>query len=195
MLEAIVAIGIITTAVSSALTLTQGSIKAESEAQAAIVAANLGREAAEVVRALRDSNWLAGREFDDGLEGPGFDYTGVPVFDVETGVWAMDFSADAIDDEEAVVYRQVEEDGTATVGLHRQATGQPDGSIPTAFRRLVTLDALCDDGAGGITIAENGSGCGVGEGKIGMRVQIDMAWRIPGRIRSHTIEYHLYDWR
>jgi type II secretory pathway pseudopilin PulG len=196
MLEAIVAIGIIATAVSSALTLVQGSIKAETEAQAAVIAANLGREGAEVVRALRDSNWLRGDAFDEGLEAASYDYTGIPVLDPATGVWSIDFAPDAITDADAVVYRQTAADGSAVIGLYRQSADQPPQTIATGFRRLLALNAICDDGAGGTTIVGSGAGCaGIGLGKVGIQVQVQLAWQLPGRTRTQTVEYLLYDWR
>lgn len=197
MLEAIVAIGIITTAISSSLTLVQGSIRAEGEAQSAVIAANLGREAVEVVRAIRDSNRLSGAaDFDEGLKGPSFDYTGIPVFDVVNGTWSIDFTVEDIAQQEAIVYRQTSADGPATLGLYRQAMTQPAETIASSFRRLVTLNALCDDGIGGVTVATSGSGCGgAGIGKIGIQVLVDLSWQLPGRSRRQTIEERLFDWR
>ena len=93
LLEAIVAIGILTTSIASALTLSTVSLSAEQDALSAATGGNLAREAIEAVRVIRDSNWLAEIDFDEGLyqgtTNP--DYTGVPVLNPDTGDWSIDF--------------------------------------------------------------------------------------------------------
>lgn len=58
LLEAIVAIGVILTTVISSSTLIISSITAGRVSQNRVEAANFAREGVEIVRALRDSNWL-----------------------------------------------------------------------------------------------------------------------------------------
>lgn len=198
LLEAVVAIGILATAVSSALTLVQSSIKAGKESETAIVAANLAREGVEVVRAIRDSNWIAGRTWDNGLSSGGFDYTGVPTFNPQSNAWNISFQTDAIEDDGARVFRYTQSSAQGTLGLYRQWPGNatPGGqdAVMTPFRRMLTLNALCDDGLGGWTIATSGSGCG-GAAKVGIQVLAHVRWDSSGRTRDQVVEYLLYDWR
>lgn len=58
LLEAIIAIGVIMTATLSATTLTVTTITAGQTSEDKILAANLAREGVEIVRGIRDSNWM-----------------------------------------------------------------------------------------------------------------------------------------
>lgn len=191
MLEAIIAIGILVTAVTSSLTLVQGAIGAESESENAVVAGNLAREAVEVVRSIRDANWLSDRSWDTGLEGTGWDYTGVPVFNPAANAWSMDFTVDDMDDAGAAVYRYPATSGSATEGLYVQAASTPPNTSPSGFRRMITLDAICGDGS----VQPSGLTCGL-LGKVGARVVAEVTWiRSGGSTRSVTVQEDLYDWR
>ncbi|MBI4457544.1 hypothetical protein HY633_01110 [Candidatus Uhrbacteria bacterium] len=194
MLEALVAIGIIMTAVSSALTLITSSVSAEKESETGIVGVNLAREGIEVSRNIRDSNWLAGQPFDDGLFGAGLDYTAAPVFDPAANAWQMSFVPQTIGDDGAVVYRSTGAAGGSTVGLFIQAAVQPGSSVKTVFRRLLTLDAVCADVDGAVTGAVvSGTACPFK--KVGVRIRSAVQWRLAGRVRTVTAEETVYDWK
>src|SRR5688572_114581 len=92
LLEVIIALGIISTAVSAALTLTSSALNAGSQSHHQLVAGNLGREAIEAVRSIRDSNWLAGTAWDTGLQGLARDYGGSIVFSPATNAWSMNYA-------------------------------------------------------------------------------------------------------
>jgi len=191
LLEAIIAIGIIVTAVSSSLTLVQGAITAEGQSEASIVAGNLAREGVEVVRALRDGNWLADVAWDAGLEGTGADYTAMPVFAPATAAWTLNFTPDTIDSGGAVIYRYPATTGSAAEGLHVQAASIPIDTQDSGFRRLLFLDPICDDGS----VVTSGSTCGVAK-KIGIRVTSQVAWETQGGAsHSTSVIEELYDWR
>lgn len=194
MLEAIIATGIIVTAVSSALTLVSSTIKAEKESEASIMAGNLAREGIEAVRAIRDSNWLAGQQFDNGLYS-GTDYTGIAVFAPATNTWSINYAAaNVITANAARVYRYTTGSGNATVGLFVQAAAQPGGTVVSGFSRLIVTDLLCDNGAGGYSIVASGSTCGAAE-KIGMRVTSKMRWAVAGRVHTLDVEERMFNWR
>lgn len=190
MMEAIIASGIIATAVSSALTLVQVSIGSEADSEAAIVAGNLAREGVEVVRSIRDSNWLAGDTWDQGLEGETNDHTAIPVFSPATRDWTLDFSTDGLDDDVTKVYRYTGTNGDAAIGLMVQASTPPEGTIFTGFNRLVSIDSICDLSG---TIREGGSACGTD--RIGLRVRSQVRFNVAGHIRTLEIEESLYNWR
>ncbi len=206
MIEVIIASGIIMTAASAALTLVSSSINAEKNSEAQIAAGNLAREGIEAVRSIRDTNWLKGQAFDTGLTGSvARDYTGVPVFDPAVGTWSFDFYPNNITNFMARVYRYVTGVGNAVVGLMIQ--GEPRGSgvtptgvVPTGavvspYRRFMELDPMCDNGAGGYTIAVQWtSDCGVNK-KIGLRVISTVQWKVAGATRNLSVEERLFDWR
>lgn len=59
LIETIVAIFILTTSLTAGLTLSIYAFSSAAVSQHEIIASNLAREAIDVVRAMRDSNWLA----------------------------------------------------------------------------------------------------------------------------------------
>lgn len=194
MLEAIIATGIIVTAVSSSLTLVASTIKAEKESEASILAGNLAREGIEAVRSIRDSNWLAGQQFDTGLLS-GTDYTGIAVFTPATNSWSVNYAAaNIVTATGARVYRYTTGSGNATVGLFVQAAAQPGGTIVSPFNRLIVTDPLCSNGAGGYTIVSSGSTCGINE-KIGIRVTSKVRWSVAGRVHTLDVEERMFNWR
>src|SRR5688500_13720998 len=85
--EAMVAISVMITAISSSLALIQSSITATRIGGQQIVAANLAREGLEVVRGLRDTNWLKGQSFQVGLIDVSGRKPARPVLDVQDGEW------------------------------------------------------------------------------------------------------------
>lgn len=67
LIEALVALIVLTTALGPALVLSSNISSVASVIQNNLIAANLSQEGVEVVRALRDANWYNGYSFDNGL--------------------------------------------------------------------------------------------------------------------------------
>lgn len=67
MLETIVAIGLVTMGLVSALALITNSLFYVSSIQDRLIAVNLAAEGIEVVRNIRDNNWLQNKAWNDGL--------------------------------------------------------------------------------------------------------------------------------
>ena len=67
LIEALVALVILTIALGPALVLSSNISSTSSVTQHNLIAANLSQEGLEVVRALRDANWYSGLSFDTGL--------------------------------------------------------------------------------------------------------------------------------
>jgi Tfp pilus assembly protein PilV len=197
LIEAIVALGIISTAVSSALSLAVSSLSAEKDSGAAVTAGNLAREGIETVRMIRDSNWLAGNAWDAGLTSGlagSYDYTAVPVIDTASaGVnWSLDFTPNAVTDNTARVYLCTLSTCSGMLGLFRQtAAAMPAGYAASGFSRLITLNPICKDG----TVATVPAGCASGNDKVGLRVTARMAWSVSGRAHTLSVEERMYDWR
>lgn len=190
MMEAIIASGIIATAVSSALTLVQVSISSERDSEMSVVAGNLAREGVEVVRAIRDSNWLAGDAWDEGLEGEANEHTATAIFTPSDKTWALDFSADSVTDPAAKVYRYSGNVGDAVIGLMVQADSQPANTLTTGYGRLITIDSICDlEG----TIREDGTACATE--RIGMRVRSLVRYNVGSKVRTIEVEESLFNWR
>jgi Tfp pilus assembly protein PilV len=189
-IEAMVAITVLVTAVSSALALVQSSITATRVGGAQIVAANLAREGLEVVRSLRDTNWLQSQSFQVGLVDGGGAKAARPLLNLESGVWSLSFASTALTSANAAVY-------LTTSGVFTQADAQPTGSTVTPYARVLTIDHLCRDTSTGVERVVGGAAtCLVSEQLSGLAVTSSVRYRsLGGSYRTLTIEERLYDWR
>jgi len=185
-----VSITIIITSVSSALALVQSSITATRVGGSQILASNLAREGIEVARSVRDSNWMAGTAFSAGLTDAA-SKTARPILDPATGAWRMVFGGLSPGDEETRLHLVPE-------GLYLHADAPPDGSAPSLYRRLMTINHLCRDDAAGNERLETApaASCNIGETLAGLAVRSEVSYpSVSGAVRSVVVEGRLYDWR
>lgn len=184
LVEMIVAIAIIVTGLVGALALTISNLTGVGEAGTRVVASNLAREGVEVVRNLRDANWLQNLAWDTGLF-LGDDFTAIAVFNSTTNKWHLDFSPNGISEVTAKLYRGPE-------NLYLQDISPPAGTA-TQYARLLTLDPICFNAATK-TETITGNSCGAEE-KTGIRVKSEVSWTVSGRQHSIILEDRLYNWR
>ncbi|OGF23342.1 hypothetical protein A2Y83_01345 [Candidatus Falkowbacteria bacterium RBG_13_39_14] len=188
LLEAIIGISIITIGLSGALTLAHSGISSHYEAETRVIAANLAREAVEIVHNIRDSNWLSGGAWDSGFYN-GADYEGVPMLSYSSGNWQINFTADDFTADTAKVYQ-------FTVGdynnLFVQSVAKPADAEETLYKRMMTLKAICYKN-GNEEIRDSAS-CG-NDDKIGIRIIAEVRWTEHGRAHSLVVEDSVYNWR
>lgn len=184
LVEMVIAIGIILTGLIGALALTISNLTGSAEAGTRVVATNLAKEAVEVARNIRDTNWLKDNAWDDGLFS-GTDFSAIAVFDTATGQWSLDFSPNAVSDEAAKLY-------LSSDNLYLQDTSPPAGN-PTIYSRLISLYPVCFN-EGTRTETSNGGPCAVGEVKIGIRAVAEVKWTESGRARDLMVEDKFYNW-
>ena len=186
--EAMVAITIIVSSISSSLALVQSSITASRIGGTHVVAANLAREGLEVARSIRDTNWLSGRSFQVGLVDPA-GKTAKPALDRSTGTWSLRFGVLTLGDAGTATYLGAD-------GVYVQADVQPAGSAVSPYFRLLTLDFICRDDAGGAErIVADGSCLGT-ETLAGLAVSSAIQWvTVAGSSQTLTAEERFYDWR
>lgn len=188
LLEIIVAIGVLSTGVFSAVTLMTSSLNATKENEARLLGSNLAREGIEAVRAIRDSNWLSSAVWDTGLEGIGGDYTGIVFFDWTNGNWSMDFAPNDITDSSAAILRL--ENGL-TVQIPPSVGAPPVEE--TLYRRLVTVNPICYDQATRLfSVIESGTCPDI---KAGIEVTSVVEWSVGPRARRASFVENIYDWR
>lgn len=219
LLEALLAIGIIVLGLGALLTLTLKNISASTASRERIMATQLAREGVEVVRAMRDSNWLAAsngdptRLWDKGLwneaalgtcaadcNGAYISFNSTNPTYYVVGNWspyALNFpNNQTIDQPDYALFRNVK--------YHfwtQFAGGTPPGSDyeSTGYRRLVILDPVCKSGAGVVTVNQGQVDCGT-DTKIGIQVTVEVDWPTAGLFggalrRSLTLSEFLYNWR
>lgn len=185
-----VAITVLITSIASALALVQSSITASRIGGAQIVAANLAREGLEVVRSVRDSNWLRSQSFQVGLIDGSGNKTARPILDLEDGTWSLSFAATSFSNPNSAVY-------LTTSGAFVQADTQPPGSTVTPYSRAVGIQHLCRDLSTGVErIVADTSTCLVSEQLVGLAVASHVRYQsVGGNFRILTVEERLYDWR
>lgn len=189
-IEAMVAITVIITSISSSLALIQSSITASRIGGMQVVAANLAREGLEVVRAIRDTNWLKGRSFQVGLVDASGGKTARPILDVQNGGWTLSFAPTSLTADDARVYLSGE-------GVYRQADAQPAGTSISPYSRVLTLQHICrDDGTGTERLVGSDASCLGSETLAGLAVFSTVRWRgVAGQYQTLTAEERFYDWR
>lgn len=183
-----VAIGVLSTGVFSLLTLMTSGLNTAIENQARVKAGNLAREGIEVVRGIRDSNWLKSNVFDDSLVGVGLDYDGIASLDTVTGEWSIDFTVNGLDDERAQFYALP--DGmliqwSASMGAP-PATAEP-------IRRLITLNPICYNTVTGVYTTIASGTCP--DKKAGIEAKSEVHWSVGARTHNLSFVEEIYDWR
>lgn len=187
LIELLIATAVISSGLFGASTLVFSNLQlADSDADQ-LMAINFARESLEQAKQARDSNWLAGRPFDEGLSLES-DYTAVPAWDgspMAPGI-SFDFSARNIDDPIAQIRQSKEAE---TLGFYSHS---PNGNA-TPWRRLLTFHPICEV-AGVLAYMDEGEACDP-RFKFGVRVEVVVRWERKGRVLSKVMYEDLYDWR
>jgi len=183
--EVMVAIGVVTVGLVGTLSLTSSSLRFSTTSEKQIVAANLAREGIEVVRNVRDTNWLQENSWLDGLTS-GDDYNGIIRFDGTTNTWYFDFTPDDILNNNTVIRR----DGNDIYQAH------PDvpTAVSTGYQRFISMQLICQQGAS-IVLRSSGSTCPGGYTHIGLNIQSQVNWNENGEDKSFVLEDDIYNWR
>ena len=191
LLETIIAIGIITSGLFAILTLVAANARVGEATALRFGAIQTAREGIEVVRAMRDSNWLAGSAWNTGLEGSGVDYSAIAVFDAATSTWSLVYGANALSENAARVIRR---ESNGETFFTQDASGG-EGAGRTPYRRLIFVDPICESSDGARVTVTSGSSCGADRVQIGIRAEVQVAWAHRGQDQRVTVEETLYDWR
>lgn len=182
-MEVIVAFGIMVMGIVAVLILTSYNITASGYAEKRLIASNLAREALEVVRNERDSNWLAGNDWDNGLP-----------HDINKTVYYKIVSLNKDRFASGILeYDLVDASEISTCGddckLYVQASTfshDSDGTFSGFYRNVEIRDICAAD-------LENPGNCVT---RVGVTVIAKTMWRAPnGDMRIVAIEDRLFDWR
>lgn len=220
LLETVVAIAIILFGLVSLISLSTTSLVSGEITSDEFVAANIAREGIEVVRAQRDSNWLALSTnpassvlWNDGLfqnqvgEPGGVDYTAVLTLDPGAPTY-FDFSPDSFGDsctgttpyDCSLLWQHHTDPIYFQAGEDLYPLFDPSVYTTTRFSRLLSLYPLCRS-----TVTESdeqviSSGtCSAALGptyeQVGIDIVVEVRWTGRGEPHSYTVEEHMYDWQ
>ncbi|MDD4995436.1 MAG: prepilin-type N-terminal cleavage/methylation domain-containing protein [Patescibacteria group bacterium] len=190
LIEMLIAIAIILTAIVGGLSLMISSYNAEQESARRTVAANLGREAIEICRGLRDSAWINRAAFESWFTNADLDYSFAPSFDEAQMKWTLSSVPDAISD--------------AAAGVYQYKTGSLAGMMnnfeahdaaTTLFRRIIFMNPICWNSVTQTeSTVEDGSRCTPLE-TVGVKIRARVEWSERGRTHGVNVEDQLYNWR
>ncbi|GMU25443.1 MAG: hypothetical protein AMXMBFR16_03480 [Candidatus Uhrbacteria bacterium] len=193
LIELLIAMTVIIVGLTAAGSLIFSNIRLQEQSTERVIASNLAREGVELAKAARDSNWLAGLPFDNGLYEPTEpDYTAVPRMD---GGEFIDFEFGPDLSVPSPALRMKRSAAASSTGLFVQGTGSTGSDTP--YERIMILQPICSDGVSQVQ-ASDGQTCNnvlAGSTKIGIRVLSRVSWTSRGINRSTYIVDELYDWR
>jgi Tfp pilus assembly protein PilV len=190
LLETIVAITVLIVGVVSLVSMISAMVVARTTAEYETVATNLAREGIEVVRNVRDTNWLNNVSFDTGL----FAQTR----------YCLSFEPSNSDGNHPNGWRL----GTATLdttltivkytagpyaGFYTQVcTGETAHwtVASTMYTRTVTVQDICSDGS----VKAAGTSCAAGT-SVGALITSLVNWSERNRPHSINLVERIYDWR
>lgn len=195
LLELLIAISILVVTLVTTIALIVASIKAGRESTNKLIGASLAREAIEIARNIRDSNWATSSTlyWDSGLSN-GTDNTATPVVDGTSPI-TLDFSSDD--------FTSVRQSG------NEYLQGTSAGGTATAFYRLVYVNPICwydnpndrndplngDEQVVGYNSTNDCSSFGLYYAKVGVRVIAEVRWPSASSSRHISIEDRLYNWQ
>lgn len=166
LMEAIVAIAILLMVVMAVLALTISGVTGQKENEQQVIANNLAREGIELIRNLRDSNWLAGVAWDTG-----FSDSGEGIIDYVSASVDYGFSSSQLD-----------------LDIDGFYSHQPSGF----YSRVVQISSICYSPVSGEIIRQS---CDAGEQKIGVKVVSLVSWQDDDNFKEVRLEDLLYDWK
>lgn len=178
LLEVIFAVTVILVVLTSFLSLFIITNRAQVLDANLSTAAQLAREGTELIRARRDSNWLANRNWYDGLWQAGDSTAIIEVNTTNPGTdaAAADFSVDSID--QAVLYQH-----------DRLVNHQVVDGVATPFARLITIEPICS-----VDLPPVINACDI-DTAVGVRVSSTVQWQSSDQLRQYPLVIYLYAWR
>lgn len=191
-MEVIVAFGIMILGIVSILILTSYNLTSADYGEKRLIASNLAREALEVVRNVRDSNWLAGNAWDAGL----------PINQTESDYrQIVNFTETATSGSYALegVEQDLETCSACKLYVANTIFSHLDTGTDSGFRRQVKFQDICDDDPIHNDdeyvvklITEN---CGINP-RVGFVLTSRVIWYAPnGDKKEVSIQDRIFDWR
>lgn len=203
LVEAIISLSILLVGVLGVASLGIAMISQARLSNSQAVATQLAREGVEVVRGIRDSNWLAAEsgsavDFATGLS-DGADYSLAPEWNPSTNIWTLDFTPQTFGNcftgfDCTQVYQH-----TSAPYEYAQFSSAPgaDWQI-TPFQRIMSLFPICRSLADELVeapLTADLTTCAGGAVEVGIHIQARIQWQERGISKSSVVEEKIYDWK
>ncbi|MFA5106787.1 MAG: prepilin-type N-terminal cleavage/methylation domain-containing protein [Patescibacteria group bacterium] len=209
LLEVVVAIFVITVGLISALALIISSITGARTSKYQLAAGNLARQAIEVVRVQRDSNWLEIESgsldpglWDQNLSGNGMIYTGIINFQDDPALadymkWTIFYDSTYNFTDNPVQLKTYFVDHGSWRVYNQYTQANPPGLTESGFRLAMSTKPICI--LNGVeSMVENGFSCETtvpAKTKIGIQIKATVKWIESGIERSYEQEEKIYNWK
>lgn len=194
LLEAVVATAIIVGGISGVIALAGNQLRASNITTQQVVAVNLAREGVELVKNIRDSNWLEYQHVSNGwrtgLNGIANDFDGVFAYSSTTKKWSIDFAIDDWDEPETTLYRDAQS-SSPTYGMYQENLPAGANFSATPYRRMVFLKQICANDVNDF----RASGTCPTNSHVGYRVLVEVQWDDQTGTRSIQVEERMYNWK
>lgn len=203
LVEAIVSITVLLVGVLAVVSLGIAMVSQARLTNSQVVATQLAREGIEVVRSIRDGNWLEAEDggvvsWNDGLSS-GTDYSATLEWDSAANSWVLDF--DAVDFNSCST-------GFDCTRLYLNNNPPFEfaqfASLPGAnwkdspYQRLIRLFPICrslTDELSETFLTTDGTTCSGTEEQVGIDIQVEVRWEEKGLSKSTVVEEYIYDWK
>jgi len=165
LIEVIVAIAIILTTIVGLSSLSSFSISSLETAKSKVIAVNLAQEGVEIVRNMRDSNWLIYRDLIDQGQ-PQLWLTGL-----DPGTYQAQYDSLTLTPitSPTILYKD-------SNGFYQYGTTP----TPTPFKRRILIDQIPDP---------------LNPGQVNeIKITSEITWSEKGKNNTITVEDHLYNW-
>lgn len=184
LIEVIVAIAIIVTGISGAVTLTYSNLRSNESSITQIIGANLAREGVEIVRNLRDENWLLGSNWLNSIKPnpPVSSNPGVFLFATTTNIWTIKFTTLLINDGRLFLDND---------GIYNS---EGRGTLTPYQRTVEVYDILCQQDSRPDVVPVPPANCPIGYTSVGIKVKVQVQWQENGGTKVYALEENLYNW-
>ncbi len=183
LLELLTALFVLGLVLVGALALTNSNFQLEGIGSSRLTATNLAREGVELARSVRDSNWLSGRVFDNGL-------TDAHHCAIITGTANQPFV-------DHFSFQECQDVFDASFQLHQSMDGKiaADAALgdPLQIFRKIKLDPICLDASNNQSVKADTS-CDP-DVKIGIQTRSEVGWYYAGQKMVVSLTEQLYDWQ
>lgn len=187
-IELLIAFSVIVVGLFAAATLTFSNLNTVDRDLDEVVVINIAREGIELTKQIRDSNWLAGRAFDEGLvDKASGNLTATPVWDGIRLAPSFDFAAKDFTDANTTIVRMNAPEAPSFFANSNAAASIVGSDTP--FKRLLAFYPICED-----MIARKTGTCGTLK-KSGIRVESRIQWSRKGSVKNFVLYEDLYDWK